>query len=75
MKKLLSLILILIFLTPLFAVDFSEMSTQELIEIIGFVKKENKAKFEKELKSRVSTMNEKEKKQYKINMQKSKEKR
>ncbi len=75
MKKLLSLILILIFLSPLFAVDFSEMSTQELIEIIGFVKKENKAKFEKELKSRVSTMNEKEKKQYKINMQKSKEKR
>ncbi len=75
MKKILSIFIILSFLGPLFAVDYSEMSTQELIEIIGFVKKENRAKFQKELKSRVSTMNEKEKNQYKINMQKSKIKR
>lgn len=75
MKKLLSIFIVLFFLNSLFAVDFSEMSTQELIEIIGFVKKENKAKFEKELKSRVSTMNEKEKNQYEKNMQKLKEKK
>lgn len=75
MKKLLSIFIILSFFRPLFAVDFSEMSTQELIEIIGFVKKENKVKFEKELKSRVSTMNEKEKNQYEKNIKKSKEKR
>lgn len=75
MKKILSFFVILSFLVSLFAVDFSEMSTQELIEIIGFVKKENRAKFEKELKSRVSTMNEKEKSQYMKNMQKLKEKR
>ncbi|MGB5917656.1 DUF1104 domain-containing protein [Arcobacter sp.] len=75
MKKILSIFVLLFLLTPLFAVDYSEMSTQELIEIIGFVKKENKAKFEKELKSRVSTMSSKEKNQYRINMQKSKAKR
>ncbi|PLY11245.1 MAG: DUF1104 domain-containing protein [Arcobacter sp.] len=75
MKKLLSICILLVFMVPLFAVDFSEMSTQELIEIIGFVKKENRAKFEKELKSRVSTMSQKERNQYHKNMQKSKEKR
>jgi len=75
MKKLLTIFILLAFMTPLFAVDFSEMSTQELIEIIGFVKKENRAKFEKELKSRVSTMSQKERNQYHKNMKKSKEKR
>ncbi|RXJ80680.1 DUF1104 domain-containing protein [Arcobacter sp. F2176] len=75
MKKVVLIFLALFIVTPLFAVDYSEMSTQELIEIIGFVKKENRAKFEKELKSRVSTMNSKEKNQYKRNIQKTKEKR
>lgn len=75
MKKISSIFLIFFFLTSSFAVDFSEMSTQELIEIIGFVKKENQIKFEKELKSRVSTMTPNEKKQYEKNLQKLKEKR
>lgn len=75
MKKISSIFLIFFFLTFSFAVDFSEMSTQELIEIIGFVKKENQIKFEKELKSRVSTMTPNEKKQYEKNLQKLKEKR
>jgi len=74
MKKLLSIFIICFILTPIFAVDFSEMSTQELIEIIGFVKKENRAKFNKELKSRVSTMSSKEKEQYKKNIEKTKQK-
>lgn len=75
MKKISSILLIFFFLTSSYAVDFSEMSTQELIEIIGFVKKQNQAKFERELKSRVSTMTPSEKKQYQKNLQKQKEKR
>jgi maltodextrin utilization protein YvdJ len=75
MKKFLAIFMISFLLTPLFAVDFSEMSTQELIEIIGYVKKENRAKFERELQSRVSTMSQKEKQEYIKNMQKAKSKR
>lgn len=75
MKKISSIFLIFFFLTSSYAVDFSEMSTQELIEIIGFVKKENQGKFQKELKSRVSTMTQNEKKKYKKNLQRIKEKR
>lgn len=44
--------------------NFSEMSTQELISIMGYVKKENLQKFKKELESRVLTMSEAEKKAY-----------
>jgi len=50
--------------------NFSEMSTQELISIIGYVKKENLEKFNKELKSRVANMSEVEKKAYKNNLDK-----
>lgn len=75
MKKILSIFIISFFLSPLFAVDFTEMSTQELIEIIGYVKKENQAKFDKELKSRVSTMSPKEKSQYNEKMKKIGQKR
>jgi len=75
MKKILSIFIISFFLSPLFAVDFTEMSTQELIEIIGYVKKENQAKFDKELKSRVSTMSSKEKSQYNEKMKKIGQKR
>lgn len=64
MKKIFIIFILTIFTFPLFAVDYSEMSTQELIEIIGYVKKDNKRKFEKELKSRFSTMSDKEKKRY-----------
>ena len=34
--------------------DYSEMSTQELIAIIGYVKEDNKDSFLKELNSRIS---------------------
>ena len=47
--------------------DYSEMSTQELIAIIGYVKEDNKAKFIKELNSRIPTMTEAEKAQYEEN--------
>ena len=48
--------------------DYSEMSTQELIAIIGYVKEDNKAKFIKELNSRIPTMTESEKAQYEENL-------
>ncbi|MCW8894637.1 MAG: DUF1104 domain-containing protein [Sulfurimonas sp.] len=50
--------------------NFSEMSTQELISIMGYVKKENLEKFKKELEARVPKMNEAEKKAYEKNLQK-----
>ena len=69
MKKI-ALISLLLF-TFLFAKqeNYSEMSTQELIAIIGYVKEENKAKFIKELDLRISTMSQEEKIQYEQNLQ------
>lgn len=73
MKKFLILIVTLtFFITSLHAEDYSEMSTQELIAIMGYVKKENRFKFQKELKSRVPTMSASEKKKYEENLKKSK---
>ncbi|RXK14169.1 DUF1104 domain-containing protein [Halarcobacter mediterraneus] len=70
MKK---LIIILMFLGVfLYAENFSEMSNQELISIMGYVDKKNQKKFEQELKSRISTMSEKEKEMYKENLKKMK---
>ena len=48
--------------------DYSEMSNQELIAIIGYVKEDNKAKFIKELNSRIPTMTAAEKAQYEENL-------
>lgn len=63
MKKI--TILFLLLLSFSFAKeDYSEMSTQELIAIIGYVKNENKASFQKELNSRIPSMNDAEKKLY-----------
>ena len=72
MKKILATLLLTIFISPLFAVDYSEMSTQELIEIMGYVEKKNQTKFKKELQNRVPTMNDKEKAKYKANLEKMK---
>ncbi|QOY54797.1 DUF1104 domain-containing protein [Candidatus Sulfurimonas marisnigri] len=52
--------------------NFSEMSTQELISIMGYVKKENVQEFKKELQSRVSSMSQSEKKTYEKNIKKIK---
>jgi hypothetical protein len=53
--------------------DYSEMSTQELIAIIGYVKEENKAQFIKELNSRIPTMTQDEKAQFEQNIQELKQ--
>ncbi len=50
--------------------DYSEMSTQELIAIIGYVKDSNKDSFIKELNSRIPTMTEDEKNLYKETIEK-----
>ena len=50
--------------------DYSEMSTQELIAIIGYVKDANKDSFIKELNSRISTMTEDERNLYKETIEK-----
>lgn len=62
----------LLFVSTLFAENFSNMSTQELIAIMGYVKPHNQKAFEKELKSRISTMSPSEKKQYKQNLKRMK---
>lgn len=63
MKKIILIFFLL--LGTLFAKeDYSEMSNQELIAIIGFVKEENKESFLKELNSRIPKMNQAEKSLY-----------
>ena len=73
MKKI-ALIFLLLF-TFVFAKqeDYSEMSTQELIAIIGYVKDENKAQFIKELNLRIPTMTQDEKVQFEQNIKELKQ--
>ncbi|QKF59109.1 DUF1104 domain-containing protein [Aliarcobacter lanthieri] len=68
MKRL--FILIVLLTSFLFAKEnYSQMSTQELIEIIGFVSEKDKASFLKELEIRVPKMNVNEKIQYEKRLQ------
>ncbi|AXX95351.1 MULTISPECIES: DUF1104 domain-containing protein [Arcobacter] len=59
-----ALIIFLLFSFVFAEENYSEMSTQELIEIIGYVKEENQQSFLKELNSRIPKMSEYEKAQY-----------
>jgi len=52
--------------------NFSEMSTQELISIMGYVKQSELVQFKTELESRVASMSEAEKKAYHKNLDKLK---
>ncbi|WP_198306122.1 DUF1104 domain-containing protein [Arcobacter vandammei] len=49
--------------------NFSQMSTQELIEIIGFVDEKDRVAFQKELEFRVPKMTLNEKIQYEKRLQ------
>lgn len=71
MKK---IILILGFLAvSLFAkVDFSEMSTEELLAMVGYVKPANEKQLKKELEIRYPSMSAKEKNIYVKNLKKLK---
>jgi len=64
----------LMFITvSLFAkVDFSEMSTEELLAMIGYVKPANQKSFKKELDIRYPKMSDKEKSIYIKNLKKLK---
>ena len=69
MKKIALIFLFIV--SSLFAKeDYSEMSTHELIAIIGYVKDANKDSFIKELNSRISTMTEDERNLYKETIEK-----
>ena len=69
MKKIALIFLFIV--SSLFAKeDYSEMSTQELIAIIGYVKDANKDSFIKELNSRITTMTEDERNLYKETIEK-----
>lgn len=68
MKKITLIFLLLLNLMFAKQENYSEMSNQELIAIIGYVKEENKAQFLKELNSRIPTMTEAEKAQYEENL-------
>ena len=72
MGKLKIFFITLLFSTLLYGENYSEMSTQELISIMGYVDKSNIKKFEVELSSRVSTMTKEEKKMYQKNLKKLK---
>ena len=76
MKTIITLFLTFFLSSSLYAGEnFSEMSTQELIAIMGYVKNDTeKKKFTKELKARVKTMSASEKKSYDKNLHKLKKK-
>ena len=74
MKKLLSSIflIVLVFSYVYGGDNYTEMSTQELISIIGYVKDSDMKKFKEELESRKEKMTASEKENYKKNKDKLK---
>ena len=71
MKKIIfSLIFLVVSLVA--KTDFSEMSTEELLAMIGYVKPANQKNFKKELELRYPKMSEKEKSVYVKNLDKMK---
>ena len=70
MKYIISFIFLAV---SLFAkVDFSEMSTEELLAMIGYVKPANQQRFQKELEMRYPKMSKKEQSIYIKNLKKIK---
>lgn len=60
----------ILFAQTAFCVDYSEMSTQELLAIIGYVKPQNQNKFKQELENRKKSMTKKQEKLYEKNKHK-----
>ncbi|AFL67441.1 DUF1104 domain-containing protein [Sulfurospirillum barnesii] len=66
-----ALFILLLFLGVLFAkADFSEMSTEELIALIGYVEPHKEERFFKELQRREAQMSEEQKALYESQKQK-----
>ncbi len=71
MKKM--FVILLMLAVTLFAkTDYSEMSTEELLAMMGYVSPQNQKVLQQELKDRVPQMSEKEKKIYEENLKKIK---
>ncbi len=69
MKKVLIILIVLCGMA--FArVDYSEMSTEELLAMMGYVSAQNQKVLSRELQSRFPRMSPKEKKTYKQNLEK-----
>jgi len=68
-------VLIAFLFTSSYAINFSQMSTQELIVLVGYVKSADNIALKKELKVRVSSMSEKEKKDYEMALKREREKK
>lgn len=64
--------LLFIAVTLFAKVDYSEMSTEELIAMIGYVSSQNVQSLQRELEKRFDGMNEKQKSIYIENLKKSK---
>jgi hypothetical protein len=54
------------------SVDYSTLSTQELLAMMGYVPAKNLQSFKQELNQRLNSMNKQEKKIYKQNLRKMK---
>jgi hypothetical protein len=63
-------LLFFLFVQTAFCVDYSQMSTQELLAIIGYVKPVNQPAFVKELESRKQSMTKQQKDTYENNKHK-----
>ena len=68
-------VLIAFLFTSSYAINFSQMSTQELIVLVGYVKSADNSALKKELKVRVSSMSEKEKIDYQMALKREREKK
>jgi len=68
-------VLIAFLFTSSYAINFSQMSTQELIVLVGYVKSADNSALKKELEIRVSSMSEKEKKDYQMALKREREKK
>jgi len=68
-------VLVAFLLTSSYAINFSQMSTQELIVLVGYVKSDDSDALKKELEVRVSSMSDKEKKDYQMALKREREKK
>ncbi|MCF6172324.1 MAG: DUF1104 domain-containing protein [Campylobacteraceae bacterium] len=72
MRKILFLLFFTVSLTFGAKVDYSSMSTEELLAMIGYVPAKNITSFKQEINRRLPTMSIKEKNIYKKNIRKMK---
>ncbi len=72
MKKILFILLFLVTIVLAAKVDYSSMSTEELLAMMGYVPTKNINSFKQELNQRLVNMSPKEKKIYKENLRKIK---